>query len=291
MEEEPPRRQSGQASVEYVAAVLVVAVLFGALLAIGGLRRPAVALAEAIGERIVCGVRLSTACELPGSELELAYGSEVAGLVAANAPEIRFEDGEFVSLPVDPRHCRHRSCSDTSRAGSLSRSFEDHPPVAFVRSIDCRGAPSGEDADCGAEAAGNLYIQYWLYYPDSATRPFGPRGYHRDDWESVQIRLAADGTVAARASSHHGYNHGPDPISDLRGGDAAWGPSQGYLWVSAGSHAGRVAGGERYTRSVPADRLRLLPLETELDSMRGLDFEVTPPWLKGVWSDPEDDRT
>ena len=75
---------------------------------------------------------------------------------------------------------------------------------------------------------GRTYIQYWLYYPDSNTTFAGadraweaswllPRvrelvsgsgdwpGYHRDDWESVQVRLDPDGSAWVRASSHGHY--------------------------------------------------------------------------------------
>lgn len=289
------RSRSGQATVEYVALLLLIAALLVALLAVGNLRRPGIALGEEVAERIVCAVRLSSGCDVPGSELRLAYGEEVATLLAEHVPEIRFEDGDFVSLPVDPRHCRARSCADTSESGELSRSFEDYPATAFVHVVDCRepgtghaepGAAGTAGAECGGERAGNLYLQYWLYYPESATRPYGRLGFHRDDWESFQVRIGSGG-AEVRASSHRGYNHGPDPIADLRGGSGGWGVPNGYLWVSAGSHAGRAAAANAHSRSIPAGRLRLLPLESELESLSALEFEVTPPWLKEVWLDPE----
>lgn len=285
------RQSSGQATVEYVGLILLAAVLFGALLTVGGLARPAAVLAEEIAERLVCTVRLSSGCEVRGSDLELAYGPEVAALVAEHVPEIRFEDGDFVSLPVDPRACRERRCADSSEPGALSRSFEDYPATAFVHVADCREPGDDPELDCSGERAGNLYLQYWLYYPESATRPYGAKGFHYDDWESFQVRVGPDGSAAVRASSHAGYNHDADPISDVRGGSSAWGPPNGYLWVSAGSHAGRAAGAGGYTRSIPADRLHLLPLESELDSLGALDFEISPPWLKQVWRDPESTGT
>lgn len=279
--------------VEYVGLILLAAVLFGALLTVGGLARPAAALAEEIAERMVCAVRLSDGCEVRGSDLELAYGPEVAALVTEHTPEIRFEDGDFVSLPVDPRACRERRCADTSEAGALSRSFEDYPATAFVHVADCREPDAKAGLDCSGERAGHLYLQYWLYYPESATRPFGRigKGFHLDDWESFQVRIGPDGQSMVRASSHHGYNYEADPISDVVGGAGAWGPANGYLWVSSGSHAGRATGAPSSTRAIPADRLHLLPLESELDSLSGLEFEVAPPWLKGVWRDPESTRT
>lgn len=301
------RSSSGQATVEYVGALLLVALLFAGLLAGVGLARPAASVAAAVFERFLCAVRQGEGCRPPPDPLRVAYGADLALAVRANAPEIRFEDGEYVSLPVDPRDCRDRACSDTSEAGPLGRSFEDHPATAFVRVIDCRLDPPADGVDCSGGRGGHVYIQYWLYYPDSATRPLGRKGYHRDDWESLQVRLDPEQVALARASSHHGYNHDANPLSDVGeiktpsvqlgpvkigpvgvdGRAPAWGPPTGYVWVSAGSHAGRVTGGDRYFRSVPADRLRLIPMEPELGSLGRLDFAVTPPWLKGVWRDPE----
>ncbi len=286
----------GQASVELVGIMLVVAVLFGSLLAVtapAGLAK----LVATISGRLLCVVKASAGCRPPTSPLQAAYGTELAALVQRHAPEVRFEDGEFVSLPVDPRACRERRCADSSEPGRLGRSFDDYPATAFVHPIDCRGpAPEPAGADCSGARRGRLYIQYWLYYPESATRPLGGQGFHRDDWESFQVRIGPGRDVSARASSHHGYNHGADPISDLgrigfgpiavdaRG--PAWGPSSGFLWVSAGSHAGRVVGGS-YTRSIPRGRLRLVPMEAELRRLSELEFAVEPPWLKPVWRDPE----
>jgi hypothetical protein len=267
--------------------VLLVAVAIAAMVAVAGLSPGLARVGEAIADRLLCVVRAARDCAPPADALQRAYGVDLAAVVAAHVPEIRFEDADFVSLPVDPRSCRDRRCADSSAPGRLGRSFHDHPATAFVHVVDCRQGTHGPSADCSGPRAGNLYLQYWLYYPDSATRPWGRRGYHRDDWESFQVRIGADGTAQTRASSHKGYNHHPDPVSDVFGDAGGWGPGAGYLWVSAGSHAGRVAGGERYFRSVPAARLRLLPLEPELRELSALEFEVAPPWLKPVWRDPE----
>lgn len=291
--------ERGQASVEYVGAVLLIAALAGVALTASGAGGQAARLATAIANRFLCAVRLNADCRPPAEELRDAYGPELAALLREHAPELRFEDDEFVSLPVDPRTCRNRKCADTSRPGGLGRSFADHPATAFVHVVDCRRGPDEPDVDCSGPRRGNLYLHYWLYYPDSATRAYGRFGYHPDDWESVQVRIGPDGLVAARASSHGSYNHGADPVSDLGekrllgveldARKAGWGAASGYVWVSAGSHAGRVAGGERYFRYVPGERLRLVPIGPNLDELAKLQFEpgIAPPWRKDVWRDPE----
>jgi hypothetical protein len=47
------------------------------------------------------------------------------------------------------------------------------PVVAFTHVADCRaGEASASEAagiDCSGPRAGNLYVQYWFYYVDSAT--------------------------------------------------------------------------------------------------------------------------
>jgi hypothetical protein len=62
--------------------------------------------------------------------------------------------------------------------------------------------------------------------------------------------------------------------------------------VSDGSHAGRAAGDDGYFRSIPADRLRLIPFESSLDGMERMRWDgITPPWLKDVYRDPENEGT
>src|SRR5262249_42101858 len=153
---------------------------------------------------------------------------------------------------------------------------------------------------------GALYIQYWLYYANSATLRgvpvVGARGYHDDDWESVQVRIGADGEVDQRASSHNGFNYGDDEANDAsdRGFDlvreraeaigtraaTGWGPETHALLVWGGSHAGNV-GDDRGTRFTPGRRVHLVPLEPIAEEDRGTRFAISAPWLKRVWSDPE----
>jgi hypothetical protein len=134
----------------------------------------------------------------------------------------------------------------------------------------------------------------------------GERGYHADDWESVQIRISPDGEVAERASSHHGFNHtrgianwGSDVgIAALRGASelvgarphGGWGRDTGWLHVSGGSHAGNAdtSGPTPIDRATPGARIRLVPLERLLSNSRSQPtFAIPPPWRKRAWRDPE----
>ena len=206
---------------------------------------------------------------------------------------LAFERGAR-ALPVDFRRCRATACADGSARGLVHRTDARLPVTAFTHVIDRR------------DRGGSLYIQYWLYYADSATLrgvPFvGEKGYHADDWESVQIRIGADGRVDQRASSHGGYNY--EQGIDNWGSDAGfgvlraaaerlggrepngWGPETGLLLVSGGSHAGNAAGIPRVDRFTPGRRVHLIPFEA-LAADAGSTFAVSPPWRKRVWLDPE----
>jgi hypothetical protein len=278
-----------------------------------GVRAPGAELARAVASRLLCAAALADRC---GDEpvLIAAYGPEVGRLAREQMPLLLFERGAR-ALPVDFRHCRATACSDGSARGLVDRSDAGLPVTAFVRVVDCRDADGGGPGhgpagapDCSGSGAGNLYLQYWMYYADSATLrgvPIaGGAGYHRDDWESVQIRIGPDGQIDQRASSHHGYNHlrsvanlGSDAGAEpLRGAAEAigarprngWGPASGLLLVSGGSHAGNSGGFQHVDRLVPGARVHLVPLESiaagEGDDHR---FAVSPPWRKRVWSDPE----
>lgn len=290
--------ESGQASPEYVGVVLLVAVTLAAGLALAGASVPGVGLARALAAKLTCVVAAAGACgpeqSRPQSPLERAYGEELAALLVERVPEIGFEDGDFVSLPVDFRTCRERRCADSIRLGALKATQTGLPLVAFTRVIDCRRPPRDpppDAPDCSGEGSGNVYLHYWLYYPDSSTSPFGRvGGYHLDDWESLQLRIGPGGEALARASSHHGYNGlRGDPINDTGrfGLDPGWAPYLGALHVAAGSHAGIAAPRDGDTRSIRGEDLVLIPLEPLVRAGGLPDFAVTPPWSKPVWRDPE----
>jgi hypothetical protein len=301
------RDERGQSTVEWIGTLCVVALLLVALLA-AGVRVPVADLAQSIASRIVCAVALGDGC---GDEPDLiaAYGSEVGRLVREHMPTIVFEAGSR-AIPVDFRHCRSTVCGDGASEGLVHRSDARLPLSAFVHVVDCRaeGRERAEaaGADCSPPRAGSLYIQYWTYYADSATLRdlpiVGDEGFHRDDWEGVQIRIGADGQVDERASSHNGYNYergvanwGSDAdigalrdIAEAVGARAenGWGPETHLLLVSGGSHAGNAAGDHDLSRWIPGRRVHLIPLE-QIAASDESSFAISPPWQKQVWRDPE----
>lgn len=305
------RAESGQATVEWMALVALLVLVFTAML-LAGVRVPAASLAEAIASKMLCAVGVGS-CGEP-AELVAEYGPEIAEELRRWAPGLFFERG-MSSIPVDFRECRRRSCSDHSQRGRVAASDTGQVPVAFTRVIDCRSGRAADTLPACAdpERAGHLYLQYWFYYPDSSTFEGVPvleeKGFHPHDWESFQVRIDERGRAEARASSHHGHNHGSGaanwasdagvkPVNAAieklglrpRGG---WGSPSGWLFVSKGSHAGAVEGPLHRIGSYTApEDLHLIPIESIADNVRQPDFDpITPPWRKRLWQDPEEPGT
>jgi hypothetical protein len=304
--------ERGQSTVEWVGMLLLVALLIGGLAA-AGTRVPGGVLAQALASRILCAAALADHC---GDEpvLIAAYGTEVGELVRRHMPSLLFERGSK-AVPVDFRRCRQTRCGDGPEDGYVKRSDAGLPVSAFVHVVDCRSDERDDSeaigANCSGSRAGNLYIQYWTYYADSATFRgvpiVGDAGYHPDDWEGVQVRIRPDGSVDERASSHEGYNQRPGPVggwaSDA-GIDSAedmtealglraengWGPETRLLIVSGGSHAGNTAGIPHIERLTPHNRVHLIPLEP-IATGTDAHFAINPPWRKKVWRDPEAEGT
>lgn len=257
------RSQSGQASVEWTGlSVLLVLVL--AATSIAFLRQEPWTFGERIVHSITCAVQ--GGCDEDDS-LDDAYGNEVAELVRRYSPNVAYERSS-AALPIDFRRCRDTDCSDGSDAArEIERTRAGLPVTAFTRVVDER------------KAGGALYLQYWFYYPESFTggigRVFGEDwpGYHSDDWEGYQVRVAPDGAVSARATAHGGYGGG-------------WGDWTGWFRVSGGSHAGAVVQRGSGERTTPASKLALTPLERLKETDRYA-FEVSPPWRKDVYRVPE----
>ncbi|MGH2951680.1 MAG: hypothetical protein ACRDKX_06520 [Solirubrobacterales bacterium] len=281
--------EEGQGTVEWIALVLLVSLLVGVLGAVVGVGLPGAALAHAIGDKLVCAAGLSGACDAERSELAVAYGDELAALVAEHAPELRYESG-MRALPVDFRSCREDPCAEGAEEGAVSRSLTGEPATAFVHAIDCRpGAALARprEASCSGARAGSIYVQYWLYYPGSATGEgsiapelirelTGGATHHPDDFESYQLRIGPSGR-SARASAHRGYGDG-------------WTAEHGSVHVAGGSHAGSMRPRD-FSRWTRARDLSLIPVESLDPQARRARFAVTPPWRKRVWRDPEYDGT
>jgi hypothetical protein len=185
--------ERGQATVEWVALVLLVALALGALVAFG----PHVdgrSYGGFLARAIVCAVR--GGCDQGRDALQLAYGQRDAALVREYAPNIVYEPGEK-EIPIDFRRCRATKCGDapTDRSLDVSQTNTGVPATAFTH-VTHQG--------------GSTFIQYWFYYPDSNTTwagsdkayavataplnlghklwgkvPKAPRypGRHQDDWE------------------------------------------------------------------------------------------------------------
>jgi hypothetical protein len=303
--------ERGQGTVEWVGTLCVVSLTFAVLVA-AGVRVPGGDLARSLGSRILCAASMADGC---GDEpvLIAAYGTEVGKLVRRHIPTIVFERGSR-AVPVDFRRCRATSCGDAAREGIVHRTDERLPVTAFVHVVDCRAEAKedseADDIDCSGPRAGSLYLQYWLYYADSATLRdvpvIGKEGFHEDDWEGVQIRIGPDGRVDERASSHNGYNYelgvanwgsdaGIGVLTDLAEDVGArspngWGAETGLLLVSGGSHAGNATGDHQLERYIPGRRVHLIPLEP-IAAETATAFAITPPWLKHVWRDPEAEGT
>jgi hypothetical protein len=284
------RSERGQATVEWLGLLLLATLVLAAVLVTVGWSTVRASLRQALLQNLICAVRLVEDCrEEP--RLREDYGNELAALVRANAPALLYEDG-MTAMPVDYRRCRIDQCAAGEGEGTVMRTERGERATAFTHVVDCRdGAPPPSQADCSGGRAGNLYLQYWFYYPGSATgegsgplkgairkvsAAAGRPTHHRDDWESFQVKIAPDGRRLSRASSHHGYGPG-------------WVFGRDRVYVAGGSHAGRaeVRDARRATKD---DRLILIPM-AEIARTDRTPFAITPPWRKRVFRDPEYEGT
>lgn len=305
----------GQSTVEWIGLVLLVAATMAGL-TVTGARTPALGLVHSVSKQMLCAVSLSGFCDREPS-LGSTYGSSAARLVRANAPDLYF-GRDLLGLPVDYRTCRSPYCAEARQGGEIRESIAGEPVTLFTRVLDCRGVAMDRDpvAACQGDRAGNFYVQYWAYYPESASLRGAPvleqKGYHKNDWESVQVRVGPDGDVSQRASSHAGHNHDRSFVnwgSDIGWGFArgaaeklglresgGWGGRTGRYLIAGGSHAGNAGGDDlrNYPSHTSARNIHLVPLETVRDDpiARPARFDpITPPWDKELWNDPEAEGT
>src|SRR3954452_13235243 len=231
------RSEAGQATVEWSALLLLIAILLAGV-AYATVRADAWSFGDRVLHAITCAV--GGGCEDSQDALTAAYGADMAGLVRRYSPNLAYEP-RSAELPVDFRRCRKLECSNgPADPAEVDRSSAGLEVTAFTRVVDRRAS------------GGSLYVQYWFYYPESFSggigRIFGHRwpGFHRDDWEGYQVRVGPGGDASARATAHGGYSSG-------------WTGWTGWYRVSGGSHAGdvvRQSSGERTTR---AGRVVLAP--------------------------------
>jgi hypothetical protein len=310
--------ERGQSTVEWLGLILLAALVLTALAWAAGTRIPGHFLAKSIAQKIICAVKLTDNCGFD-PDLKRANGAEVAALLRAHAPTLLYEEG-MTALPVDYRRCREDGCAAGPGDGIVAQSNAGERLVAFTHAVDCRedsvSATEAAGGDCSGERAGNLYLQYWLYYPGSATAEggtplkggirkvsaaIGHPTYHPDDWEGYQVRIGRAGRFA-RATAHRGYSYqlGRGIVGYRlrrgRGGSwrlkraptavDGWGPETGVYYISGGSHAGTTRTERTVSRLTKDHRIRLVPIET-LGGRDSAAFAISPPWRKRVYFDPE----
>jgi hypothetical protein len=287
--------QAGQASIEWIGLLLLVAVAFAAAAALLPVvdGRP---LGAALARAVVCAVKRD--CRAEGAALRRAYGERDAALVRAHAPNIVYEPGTL-TLPVDYRRCRTHRCADAPD----DRDLDVH-----------RAARGGAQATAFTHLVrkgGKTYIQYWFYFPDSPSTwlhswglmkklhirsvPFLGSPFHADDWEGYQVRIDAGGITSVRATKHGDYTWCKGHV--WHNACERWGPPSGWTRVSRGSHAGHIPddtpGTGLHERATTAPGIRLVPLETlnheTYKPLKGSD--IKPPWRKKVYVNPEDDSS
>lgn len=281
--------ERGQASIEWVALVCLLALVLGGMLAAVG-TVDGRSLGGAVAHRIVCAV--AGGCDDGDADLRRAYGARDADLVRRHLQGLVFEPGER-QLPIDWRACRRVACAVAPDDSSLDghRTTAGLPATVFTRVV---------------RRGGRRYLQYWFYYPDSNTSWAGSDkiwnhtpvgrigglitgssrypGFHEDDWEGAVVRVEPDGRAAVRVTSHGRWQW-----CKQRGCADRWGPVTGWTRVSRGSHAGHVpAERDPDERTATPDAVRLVPLEgIDKRRYRRLDPGIAPPWQKDAYANPE----
>jgi hypothetical protein len=269
----------GQASVELVGLVLLVSLALAALAAASP-RIDGRAVGGFLAHHLVCATTGS--CRAAERALGRAYGEHDAAAVRDLAPNLVYEPGER-QLPVDWRDCRRPRCANAPD----DRALDTHASEARARATAFTHV---------IRRGGRLYLQYWLYYPDSNTAFAGsdrvwerswilPRvrelvagtpdypGFHRDDWEGFFVRLDPDGSTWVRASSH-GHFQG----CKWRSCRDEWIRPTGWVRVSRGSHSGHVPFRTEPQHRDPSDGPgipRFIPLPTS-PSPRGRRTPLVP---------------
>ena len=96
--------------------------------------------------------------------LRAAYGPEVGELVRGQAPSVVYERGTFRCPSTFAAAARTAARRAADRPGAVARSARGRVPAsAFTRVVDRR------------DRGGDLFLQFWLYYPDSTYVSQPPR--------------------------------------------------------------------------------------------------------------------
>ena len=188
----------------------------------------------------------------------------------------RFEDADYVSLPVDPRGCRQRSCADTSARGPSSRSTPAcRRPCSSTWSTAAPAITPTPGADCSGAAAGNGLRPVLALLPGLRRRGLGTAAATTPTTGSVsgpdRRRTAAPSRGRAPTPT---TTRPSDPLSDIGSEDPrqrrssadfrapAWGPATVRLGRRRLPCRADAAGDDAYFRSVHRDgSLRLIPIE------------------------------
>jgi hypothetical protein len=262
--------ERGQGTVEHVGLLAALAVLLGL-----------VALAVAGGPPQIDWAGL---VHLPRHHHvdtldERALKSATLGpLIAAAAPTIVLERDDVGGDHEIPSSdgCRYERCAAFGQARCVLYVHVVHEPARLV-------------------------FEYWTYYPTSQTDHLpvaALQGYHRDDWEGLEVAVSLDGRVlGARGSAHFGWN-GSAPWWEERRDDFA--PYAGLAYRASGSHALGLRrsdidlAGDGWNGDlgvVPAATCELRAADRAGKDARAFDPGAVAPWLKAAWRDPGVEHT
>ena len=159
---------------------MLVSFVVSVLGAIAGLGLPGVALARAIGARIICAVGLADGCALGGGALLERLRRRARGAVRDHAPRILYEPG-MRALPVDFRRCREDACADGAESG------------------DVRRTKAGEPVACSS--TWSTAVRALPFRTESTARAGAPATSTSSTWPTTRAARPARARPRSRASS------------------------------------------------------------------------------------------
>jgi hypothetical protein len=187
----PQKRNSGAASVEYLALAALIGLLVVtgiATLVAAPPREADRELGEMLARRIACAPRYPVPCGR--NPLALAYGFPLGKLARSLAPPPTVRAG---ALPVDFRHCRQASCAAPGGDPGLTASGRRVTEFTTVEDLRRSGGP--------------VRLTYWLYRPGL-------------EWERI-VRTAGSAEIVAASSIRLNLEDDPAlvPLETLPGRD------------------------------------------------------------------------